>query len=417
MRGRRRESRNTINRFSIEDFTDDRSGDDDDDGRSLYSITEERKRDASPAPSIAEDRQRSRSPSPSLSDAEVPRPDGERKQATGRLREWLATIHCTNGIDRNWRYEPSMEDRVTGCVYQLERGEERGSLHFQLAVRFENKITMETAKTRLHVPHAHVEGIRNWENAVRYCQKEETRVEGPWTIGRVDKRPGERTDKTKFASAVMEAMQEGEPISAVCAKYPEAALMYSSRLPEFVRNLRGSMDRDQERFRKVRAVWLYGPSGSHKTTTIRRFAQKKRCELFEKMHGPWWDGYIDHTVVLFDDFDFRDMGLLFLFRLLDGENVPLPVKGSTVFPKFNLVLFTSIDHPSTFYHFHDQHASWMRRLSSDIFFQGQSIKNMAEEVPANVCNDINFYLENILSVRDQDIEFTLPGEDEFPLQF
>lgn len=67
-------------------------------------------------------------------------------------------------------------------VYQIERGEEDGYIHYQGAMTLENKLRMSTLKNRI-CKQIHLEPTRDTIKAQKYCAKEETRVEGPWTKG------------------------------------------------------------------------------------------------------------------------------------------------------------------------------------------------------------------------------------------
>lgn len=411
-RGRRAHRGLRVNRFSYEAFG---SGDDSDDGRSITTIEEEKTRDASPTPQPTQDRRRSEPVSPSGSDVEVPRRKGaedfKAEWKSGTYREWFFTIICTDGIDSTWRFEPDDGARVEGARYQLEKGETNDTLHFQGVVRFRNPVTFKTAKSRIGVTHAHIERVRNWEDALAYCSKEDTRVDGPWDYGRPEKRPGERSDKTKFASALLEAVEKGTPKAEVIKLYPEAALMYASRITNFLGAAAGSLDCGAERTGKVRAAWLWGSTGTYKTRTVRAMAQTANIQLYEKPKL-WWDGYSNHHIVLFDDFEERDMDLVPMLRMLDGENMPLPVKGSHVYPKFFFIIFTSILYPRDLYQGHYQSASWLRRLDGIPFFRGNTIYNMNELVPFFVKQDIISHINQAKELQDKEELIILPGEEE-----
>lgn len=63
-------------------------------------------------------------------------------------------------------------------IYQLEKGE-GGLTHYQGCVRFANPVKFATVKEILEG--AHWETCKSWKESVKYCQKEETRIEGPFT--------------------------------------------------------------------------------------------------------------------------------------------------------------------------------------------------------------------------------------------
>lgn len=66
---------------------------------------------------------------------------------------------------------------ITG---QLELGSS-GTLHYQFAVHLHQKLRFDTLQRRL--PHTHIEIVRFDNGIDSYCNKEETRIEGPISIG------------------------------------------------------------------------------------------------------------------------------------------------------------------------------------------------------------------------------------------
>jgi len=70
--------------------------------------------------------------------------------------------------------------------FQLERGEggepgSEGYLHYQGMMILKKKDRLSGVKKWL--PTAHLEGMKSEPDSLAYCQKEETRVEGPWQVG------------------------------------------------------------------------------------------------------------------------------------------------------------------------------------------------------------------------------------------
>lgn len=118
-----------------------------------------------------------------------------------------------------------MPPNVAACVYQLERGAS-GTAHLQGYVEFTDRFSMRRVKEWL--PGAHWEPRKSTrQNAIRYCIKEDTRVDGPWWF----------PDKESFGSAgqgkrndikdVQDAIKEGkskreifEEFGNVAAKFP-----------------------------------------------------------------------------------------------------------------------------------------------------------------------------------------------------
>lgn len=82
--------------------------------------------------------------------------------------------HCLDGLD------------AKTYVFQLEKGES-GNLHYQGAVQFKNQVSFSTLKQ--HHGSIHWERCGNYDKAKRYCSKEESRVDGPWSKGLLIPKP------------------------------------------------------------------------------------------------------------------------------------------------------------------------------------------------------------------------------------
>lgn len=64
--------------------------------------------------------------------------------------------------------------------FQLERGE-GGYEHYQGCFSLCVKHRFNEIKNMIGFSNIHLEGIKNWNASVNYCQKMETRVKGPWS--------------------------------------------------------------------------------------------------------------------------------------------------------------------------------------------------------------------------------------------
>lgn len=95
-------------------------------------------------------------------------------------------------------------------------------------------------------------------------------------------------------------------------------------------------DSDVSNFGNRKCYWIYGKPGLGKSFSVR----KKYPNFYLKSSTKWWDGYVDQSVVLIDDFDsislshyLKIWGDVYVFY---GE-----VKGGTVLCKYNLLFITS----------------------------------------------------------------------------
>lgn len=74
----------------------------------------------------------------------------------------------------------NLRDYCKEFYYQLEEGED-GYLHYQGCFSLINKHRLSECKNILGWNNVHLEPTRNWHALKNYCNKDESRVEGPWS--------------------------------------------------------------------------------------------------------------------------------------------------------------------------------------------------------------------------------------------
>lgn len=133
----------------------------------------------------------------------------------------------------------------------------------------------------------------------------------------------------------------------------------------------------------VEVVWIYGPSGTGKST----LANLVESKAYWKANGQWWDGYDDHDSVVWDDFSgryyFRD-----LLVVLDRFNCKVEKKGGTCEMMASKFIFTSNAPPWMFYTGTEgvTHEALMRRISlfvHKLSFDKANFYLTSEEAKAN----------------------------------
>ena len=109
--------------------------------------------------------------------------------------------------------------------------------------------------------------------------------------------------------------------------------------------------------RKPEVVWLYGPTGSGKTSMARKYFEflqgsgDGEITNYIRTPGPikWWDGYEGDVYTVIDDFrrnQLRDVGgFAYLLRLLDRYPVRVEIKGGSVPFVAHYIVITCPRHP------------------------------------------------------------------------
>lgn len=116
--------------------------------------------------------------------------------STVRARSWFFTY---NNPDLTFDQFQSLFDghEIVKFVGQRERGEETGTEHYQGVVQFNSKKSLGQLKHIDQKPHWEV--CKSLKDALEYCTKEETRIEGPWCTGWERPRPIKRISMDDFA--------------------------------------------------------------------------------------------------------------------------------------------------------------------------------------------------------------------------
>lgn len=82
--------------------------------------------------------------------------------------------------ERRKRLISNLQEHAKDWAFQLERCPTTGKLHYQGRIKFGKKLRPKQVREELSEPKIHLEAERNEEGSEKYCEKEETRVAGPW---------------------------------------------------------------------------------------------------------------------------------------------------------------------------------------------------------------------------------------------
>jgi Putative viral replication protein len=151
-----------------------------------------------------------------------------------------STVWCFTINNPSDNQLPTTWSNVKDAIWQLEAGE-ADTEHLQGFVRFSK--TMRLSAVKKLDARAHWEPCKAPVAAVEYCSKDETRVDGPWTIGTPKGTQGKRQD---LADAVA-AIKAGTPVHDIVAENP-SLLRVKRALDEFAReerNIKGKESMEQ----------------------------------------------------------------------------------------------------------------------------------------------------------------------------
>lgn len=264
----------------------------------------------------------------------------------GNYRNWCFTLN--NPEDTADGLLQLFEDHqhFRFVVFQREESCNESTPHFQGYAEF--KQTLRFAAVKKLLPTAHWEHRRGTQaQAIAYCKKEESHLEGPWEAGTPGGRQGKRSD----IDDAVDLLRQSRSIRDVIEEHAVA----------FVKYHRG-MERLLEvtvapRTAAPKCILLYGPTGTGKS----HWAFTKYPKAFWKAPAShWFDGYLDEKTVVFDEFAGRmsKMTLCNLLRVMDKYPLKVEIKGSSRDFLAETIIFTTNIHPRLWYDWTDRPTQW-----------------------------------------------------------
>ena len=171
-----------------------------------------------------------------------------------------------------------------------------------------------------HCSKSHFELVKFNNGADDYCNKEDTRVEGPWSFGIKPAKLNvkgdlKRRNEELIAMGAEKAVADGlVPISNYLAlKKNIDAYKLSSQFSYSHPTVRG--------------LWIWGPPGVGKSMFARNM--EPAADIYLKQQNKWFDGYTGQPTILLEDHDSPCLGH-FLKIWADSYSCSGESKGGTV---------------------------------------------------------------------------------------
>lgn len=287
-----------------------------------------------------------------------------------KVMRWCVTWNNPS-IDGDELSEKLKEnDKIKGFAFQKEVGK-NGTQHFQMYLEFKSAIVMTGVKKVIGDNTIHCESTKmSKETNIKYCTKEEGRMDGPWIFGTCfdNKGQGKRTDLDDFAKAVI---AKGGIDDEIESANPGMVMKYSVHAKRMIADSdRRKAEAEElkywaEQYERQQAglpiegqkprdlVLLFGPTAVGKTTQ----AMLKSYELYRSLpfnkdgSSIWWDGYDNnkHKSVLIDEWRIG-FGTIEQFNQITNKgSTSIQFKGSTGILDAETMFFTTNHHPSGIY--------------------------------------------------------------------
>lgn len=219
---------------------------------------------------------------------------------------------------------------------QIEKGNGTGHEHLQAIVRLKDPKTFAQVKAMFEEDGnggLHLEPAKCPKKGVEYCGKQDTRVRGPWEFGNSGNQ-GKRSDLEQCTKEVI----AGRKMKKVALDHGRAWVQNYKGLEA----LRALVHEPRARFGILEVVLLVGETGVGKTRLATSITSPENLYTVMDPKAPWFNGYVDQKVVIFDDMGIGDiMNINILKRVLDGYACQVPIKGGHVPFNPHLIIVTS----------------------------------------------------------------------------
>lgn len=246
-------------------------------------------------------------------------------------------------------------------VFQLEKGE-NGTPHFQGYCEMQSRTYFEDLKA--FMPEIHWEQRKgSAKQASDYCQKEESRIDGPWITGACSfQSAGRRND---LETAIETLKSTG--FRACAEHHPSTFVKYFKGLEKLL-----EVSFQPKRQEDKTCVLHYGPTGTGKTYWI--FEKEPSFASIPTGAGMWFNGYYGQDAVLFDDFDGKGWNMNTFLTMLHTYSSSQPIKGGFTQFTAKRIYFTSNLHPKQWFNLEPDNPQWpaiKRRFSTVRFYTGE----------------------------------------------
>ncbi len=205
-------------------------------------------------------------------------------------------------------------ENVVYCVFGRERGEE-GTPHLQGYLQLGTRLRL--GQIRRICPRAHLEARKGSHVQARdYCMKDGHSLEEgePEEV-----QQGKRNDLV----ALKNDLDAGKRNRDIADNHFGSFLKYQRGINAY--RLARAKDRDW----MCSVVIYWGRSGAGKTRSVIDNIPDRE-DIYIHPGEPWFDGYDQHPIVLFDDFGGSEFKLTYLLKLLDRYPMRVPIKGGYV---------------------------------------------------------------------------------------
>ena len=307
--------------------------------------------------------------------------------------------------------------KLTYVVMQEEICPTTSRHHWQGYAELDSAYTLQVIKTKVFNDNTiHIETrMGTLEEAVAYCTKEDTRVDGTMYTHGEARQQGERTDIQQYAQWLTEdgkwTPEKIETFGHMLLKFPQG----SKALADVVLRSAGGNGH-----RAVTVNVLYGDTGTGKTQYLYRTYDPSSIYVVPLGLRPWFPDYRNEDVLFFDEFNGEASGypVEFFLKVCDSYPIRVETKGGFISLVHTKIVIASNVHPVKWWPGINerQYEALLRRLVSGGPIQrwdaDESLRITADTVPEVI---IKRSREDV--TRDHALMIQRINKEDKPLEF
>lgn len=232
----------------------------------------------------------------------------------------------------NLSVRPELVEGVRYWVCQHEQCPSTKRTHAQGYIEFDRSVRWANVKALLRDPVCHLEArMGTSQQAADYCKKSESRIEGPWEVGCLNKHQGKRSD----LEAITESLTAYTTMVDLANDYPVAVIKYNRGLESLL--FYRSIERAKE-LRNLQVKVYWGATGTGKT--YKAVTESTSYFVLDQGVNLWFNGYMGEKTLIIDDF-YGWIKFGTLLRILDIYVLRSEIKGSFTYAMWDEVIITS----------------------------------------------------------------------------
>lgn len=245
---------------------------------------------------------------------------GHLEMSNDQSKYWCFTLNNYTDAEEN-TLQTWLRESASYATYGYEIGE-CGTPHLQGYLELEKRVRFATLKNKLStcgLDRIHLERRKgNAQQASDYCHKES--IKPGFFYGTLSKGQGSRSDLIQLR----EDLLAQKPLHEIAQEHFGNFIRYQRGINAF----RSIMAEQRNWQMEVHVFW--GKTGTGKTRRVFAECASSGEAVYSHPGGPWFDGYDQQPVVLFDEFSGSYFALPYLLKLLDRYPMQVPIKGGFV---------------------------------------------------------------------------------------